>query len=558
MRNILAGWARPALACLLILLSGLDGAAQARPRKPLKLLPMPSPTARAELELTRIAREGGGASIDDVATDLPATPRVFAPVPSVVASAWITRPAVPVAPALPAASSPVAASAVAGPVAAIAPPPAAQPPAVAPARVETASDAPPPLTLLRLADPVDPPPDAAGGPALARDLLRRGLAAEARVALAGTPELLPLEVRALRAAAGWLERPDAAAATALRDPAIENEAEIVLWRQLAETNPAPDAAMLWAATRVFVSYPAPLQVRLGPGLLRKAIAADDLGLIRALQAELKALAAKGQIGAEVDLARAEALLRIGPARDAEALLTRLAQGRDWHTTVRARHALAAMHLHRGHWTLEMAVAELRAQRPLWHGHVDEARLLVSLGDVERRAGHQGEALDAWRSGLAVAADSTLEDGLALRLREVLDVRLDDEATAAAAALELLQLERQHPRAMAQGTGAAVIAGRRDERLAVLGLKSARPTGAMSLPPASAEEIARRAVARLGAGDVDTARASLAALGVAPALAADLVSVLSPAAEREPHAAPVSAPQLAALRRLLDGEVKPGS
>ncbi len=236
--------------------------------------------------------------------------------------------------------------------------------------------------------------------ARARCLLRRGLAAEAIAALDlsraerepdGTEEPA---ARALRAAAETLLGRSAAAEALLASFVGLEDAELRLWRALAAAGMG-EPSRAWAELRrsgdVLDRYPEALRLRIGPGLVRVALASDALDAASAILAGLRTPALTASESAELDLLEAEVRLSRTPDVIPEGLLGRAIETGSWRIATEAAFALTTARERAGRITAAAALDELEAQLPFWRGHPDESTMMEHLAGLELRTDRPAEA-----------------------------------------------------------------------------------------------------------------------------------------------------------------------
>ncbi len=236
--------------------------------------------------------------------------------------------------------------------------------------------------------------------ARARCLLGRGLAAEAIAALDtsraerhpdGTEEPT---ARALRAAAETLLGRSAGAEALLASFAGLEDAELRLWRASAAAGmgePSRAWAELQRSRDVLDRYPEALRLRIGPGLVRVALASDALDAASAILAGLRTTAPTTSESAELDLLEAEVRMSRTPDIVPEGLLGRAIETGSWQIATEAAFTLTTARERAGRITAEAALGELEAQLPFWRGHPDESAMLEHLAGLELRTGRLAQA-----------------------------------------------------------------------------------------------------------------------------------------------------------------------
>jgi len=241
---------------------------------------------------------------------------------------------------------------------------------------------------------------AVAGLDLARLQLADALAPEARTTLARieTAGLAQPAARAidrsraaLNGAAAALAGQGERALAAWREAGLEHEREPepALWRAYAAARGGqhPLAAREWASTgTLLASYPDPLRRRLGRELAASLAHHGDPKQARALLDLLRPFETDPAGRAELQLLRGVAAARgKQPVIVEQALLAAQAQG-DPGTKVEASFLLTVARHEQGELDTGAAVAELTAQRPRWHGHPWEPRMLRQLAELQGVAG----------------------------------------------------------------------------------------------------------------------------------------------------------------------------
>ena len=260
------------------------------------------------------------------------------------------------------------------------------------------------------------PPRAKARLDLARLYLADALGPEARTALElideadlGTVAAKPLRASrtALSGAAEALSgRPDTALANLL-DHALDEDAEIALWRAYAAARASrwQLAAQEWhRSAGVPEGYPDPLRRRLGLELAAGLLDHGDAVEARALLAQLDGIELTGEDGARLRLLQGIAHSHEGRLREAAAAFALARDGSDGDIAARAEFLLASAQVELGELAPQAAVHLLKASRPGWRGHPWEARMLTRLAELQEMTEHPAAAIATRVEAIARTAD----------------------------------------------------------------------------------------------------------------------------------------------------------
>ena len=283
---------------------------------------------------------------------------------------------------------------------------------------------------------------------IARLYLADALGAEARTALEliddadlAAPAAGPLRTSrmALTGAAEALAGRHDPALANLLDHALDEDAEIALWRAYAAAQAArwQLLAQEWARSGGLpAGYPDPLRRRLGLELAATLLDHGDATEARALLAQLGGIVLAGEDGARLSLLEGIARSRDGMPGEAEAaFVAARAQGDD-DISVRAGFLLTAARAESGSLSPEAAITALALERPRWRGHAWEARMLTRLAELQAAAGRTTAAIATRAEAIARTPDPTAAVAARGEFRRYLGGQLADGSTTAVARLAL--------------------------------------------------------------------------------------------------------------------------
>lgn len=322
---------------------------------------------------------------------------------------------------------------------------------------------------------VEAPPEreAAARLDLARFYFARGLIVEALAVIelgrnADPPLAMDPELRLIRGIGRFLSDDYVAAESDLYHPAMNGEAEAMLWHaaMAAISLDWPVAADLFAKTRALIdAYPPPVRTRLrllaaearleigdpeGATEILDRIRADDPGLAERSQTALLA----GRI-----------LLAEGKIEEARDLWTRLAMlGNHPKSQTRARLALLDLALAEDKVAIEQAIDELERLRFLWRGDHFELAMLERLGDLHLRRYDYRGALQAYRQAASYFPNSKQAQAIAQRMRDIFSGIYLGSSEKAMPPLTALALYEEFKELTPPGKRGDAMIGRLTERL----------------------------------------------------------------------------------------------
>lgn len=237
---------------------------------------------------------------------------------------------------------------------------------------------------------------------LARLLVSERLATEARTVLNTisdeAAEDIRLQKRALTGVSALLIGHLAEATFLLRDPVLNEDSEIKIWRAALESieDQWQIAAEHWRVTsNILDKYPPRLKLDLGLMALRAAIEIDDDKMVRRGMRRLASLPLDVYDQARFDAMKALKAERSGDLERARALLTNLVESPNPKVRTLADFELAALNLKADARDVG-ALASLEHSMPLWRGHPEEQDMLDRLARRHVDANALRKALTIWR------------------------------------------------------------------------------------------------------------------------------------------------------------------
>ncbi len=289
---------------------------------------------------------------------------------------------------------------------------------------------------------------------LARLYLADALGAEALAQLLATtgspvieedPELSKRRA-ALAGASSLLLGRNAAAARHLRNPLLEDDREMALWRAvLAARENSWDLAAeeLERSRGILESYPPALRFRLG--LMAVMIAAQNGDAASAFTwlDRLDQLPLTAAQRDELRFIEALTLDRDGAGTEARRLLARLVEEAPWITATKAEFALVNLDRQAGRIDEAAARDAFLRQRAFWRGHPWEPTMLRELGRLERTLGRIPQALAVWRELLGRYPDAAPSVGLPAEMAVALATALDPGADPPLPLFVRLELYRRY-------------------------------------------------------------------------------------------------------------------
>ena len=189
------------------------------------------------------------------------------------------------------------------------------------------------------------------------------------------------------------------ALAALLDHGLDEDPEVALWRAFAAagTGRWQLATQEWQRSDGLLEhYPTPLRRRLGLEMAAAMLDHGDATEARSLLAQLQPLPLSGTDRARLQLLDGIAKLGDGRTAEASADLTAAAAEGDSDIATRAAFLLADTKARDGSLQPEAAVEGLAAQRPRWHGHPWESRMLRRMAELQVGSGRDTEAIATWR------------------------------------------------------------------------------------------------------------------------------------------------------------------
>lgn len=285
---------------------------------------------------------------------------------------------------------------------------------------------------------------------LARFFFAHGLATETlsvirlmareRGRFAADPEMILLE-----GAAAFLAQDFHAAAASLSHPALEGEAEAVIWRAAmsAAAQDWPYAAELFEQGKATIQdYPRAVRVRLHLLAAEARLAIGDTGgasfyLKQALEAQSTDFER-----AQIDFLEGRRLLADQRPERALPLWRRVAASTHRPSQARARLALVNQGLKAGTLEPASAIAELERLRFVWRGDEFEAALLERLGRLYADAGDYRDALVALRQAASHFPGSVRAEAAARHMRKLFASLYLGDKRASLSPLAALALYRE--------------------------------------------------------------------------------------------------------------------
>ena len=237
---------------------------------------------------------------------------------------------------------------------------------------------------------------------LARLLVSERLATEARTVLNtisdAAADNVRLQKRALAGVSALLIGHLAEAASLLRDPVLNEDREVKIWRAALESieDQWQTAADHWRATSDLLDkYPPRLKLDLGLMALRAAIETDDDKMVRRGMRRLSSLPLDAYDQARFEAMKALKAERSGDLERARALLTNLVESPNPKVRTLADFRLAALDLKADARDVD-TLSSLERSMPLWRGHPDEQDMLDRLARRHVDANALRKALTIWR------------------------------------------------------------------------------------------------------------------------------------------------------------------
>ncbi len=365
---------------------------------------------------------------------------------------------------------------------------------------------------------------------IARLYLADALSAEAFAQLLATRDAAVIEDdpvlakrrAALAGASSLLLGRNGVAAEHLRNPLLEEDREVALWKAVlaARENRWGDAAEeLERSGDILESYPPPLRFRLGLMAIMIAAQNGDAASAFAWLERLDRLQLTAAQRDELRFIEALTLNRDGAGQEARRLLARLAEEAGWITATKADYALVNLDREADRIDIATARDAFLRQRPFWRGHPWEPAMLRELGRLERALDRLPEALAVWRELLGRYPEAAPSKGVPEEMAATLAAALDPEADPALPLFLRLELYRRYVALLPPGEAGDGITLDLAEGLLEAGLPEVAETLAAERLPLVLDAAMRRAFAWL------QARASLerGALGAARETTAKLVA-----------------------------------
>ncbi len=272
------------------------------------------------------------------------------------------------------------------------------------------------------------------------------LLATSGAAVIGEDPVLAKRRAALAGASSLLLGRDGVAAEHLRNPLLEEDREVALWRAVlaARENRWGDAAEELARSGdILESYPPALRFRLG--LMAVMIGAQNGDAASAFTwlERLDRLQLTAAQRDELRFIEALTLNRDGAGEEARRLLARLAEEAGWITATKADYALVNLDREAGRIDIATARDAFLRQRAFWRGHPWEPAMLRELGRLERALNRLPEALAVWRELLGRFPDAAPSKGVPGDMAATLAAALDPKAEPALPLFLRLELYRRY-------------------------------------------------------------------------------------------------------------------
>ena len=313
---------------------------------------------------------------------------------------------------------------------------------------------------------------------LARFFLAQAMAAETLAVLdsidTDNPSAAPrgLARRSLTGAAELLMGRLLKAEQALDAPALNSDPEVALWRAAiaaARNDWKAAATELGRSENTLMSYPPPLQLRLGLPAAMIALEAGDPDYAFEILERVSGVDLHLSDQAQLNFIRGLSHARMGEVDRATHIWRAVERDGDEETRLKAGYALTTTLFGAGRIGAEEALTDLLPVRPLWRGHAWEIGMLDGLATIQAAAGDFGGAIGTWREGLRLHPVAGARVGLESKVRDAFRAALSAEPSDPLAPIAALALYRSHPDLLPPGEEGLDLRRRLAERLAKLDL-----------------------------------------------------------------------------------------
>lgn len=256
-------------------------------------------------------------------------------------------------------------------------------------------------------------------------------------ALANDPAL-----RALRGAARVMREDGAGALTDLSDPALNGEAEALLWRAAASAqigNWSPADQLFRQAGGIPAVYPPHIRGKLILLAAEAALKSGDLNRAQGFVDMMASPDIPEELRNEGNLIRARAYLQAGDKRSAMPILEGIVDRADRRIKLHTEPVLIDLQLADGSITKKEAIDRLERVRYGWPGGDLEYRALDKLGQLYLDEADATNALKAWRDAVTYFPNKPESEALRNKLSDAFASLYDGDLANRVAPLTALAL-----------------------------------------------------------------------------------------------------------------------